>query len=198
MTDFSLAWINAAVLAFNNKTLITYLNECYNIISCHQNVADQSKLIPEGCTPFYLCIAHLMKNFCKDVDKSNVKQIFFIKDAFASIAMCTKLAQIEDKLYSLYVLLNSKFKSEAVIESIQKLSTSDNSTQLIVQSATVVTTVGVIDETLYKNNLFYLHMNKYISENPIFDDSKIVSENYFYDSGLFQAILKKYVPYIPM
>lgn len=197
VTDFSLALINATCTAFNQRTLLDYLNYCYI------NLTDE-KLNRFELTPLYLCVAHLMKCMCMDVDRAAIQKKSEIKEMLAKIYLLTDLNEISMYLKSVFVLLKSQFVDDAVLDARRYITNhgvrDDNDLNKVIFSQTNTSVTGLFSDgdSNYKKNLFYHHFNDISNDVCCETESCGYEINSYYDLDFLDLLLKKYIPYLPM
>lgn len=108
VTDFSFASLHAASKSLNRKTLLEYLEACYDIMVHNQKN-------PENLISIHLCCAHFMKMVVKDIDAHCQENARFFKELVAAAILFTSFRQVEVWFENVAVLLLST-KSDARVQ----------------------------------------------------------------------------------
>lgn len=201
VTDFSFANIHAACKAFNRCSLKEYLEKCYKLAMQDKKITGN-----DGFIGIHLCCAHFMKMMCKDVDnlsKCEEQRIYF-KDQLAIAILINNINDCLTFIKNIYVILMSPFLNSAVEvaqDNLRLLSTSECLEAFkfhnVEDSTSEYFEYENKSESLSRSSPFYLHIMQNVTKQ-INIESSGNCENKLYNTDLYNLILNKYIPYLPL
>lgn len=204
VSDFSYATIHAACQAFNNMTLLQYLEMCFYALKTHVSMATKFKRIK-------LCCAHFMKNVCKHILES-VKcssNTSFFKEIVACAFGLRNFADAEEWASNIFIILCSKFKNDRLFRALEWLKNFVNESSSgqkqedtkVPQSTDNINCPFIGRKQLRHSSPFFKHFNalyeKIVIECDV-DPDATDEPNEFYQVDFALVILNRYIPFLPM
>lgn len=200
VTDFCLASLNALSQEFCGMQLIEYINFCYN------NFYVVTSKPRENMISLHLCCAHFVKMFCKDIEQT-VGQVNIqnqLKDLMACCMTLQEFNQIEGWMKHVFILLCHPSDNPIVKNSFQHLlliaAGEEHSIPKVYNHQLKSTEMSSVQDlpnySLAKQSLFYKHFDKvrYNIDEDVLNDAT----NSYYNPKLYDLIMKKYIPYLPL
>lgn len=199
VTDFSFAIINAVVsnwLGYRN--LVDYLNTCFDYLFGHNSKIALSSTL-------HICCSHFMKIIANDVNKScktKVEKRFF-KEVLGSVFnICTIEAFIHWH-YNFFTVTHSIYKSVVVEKAIMSLYETNSAWLDEDDYNSEYLKMGSTYETIYQSSNFYRYFvdegDKIMKQIKLHENNEMeFIENNFYNTHLYDTVLKKYIAYLPL
>lgn len=194
--DWSWASIHSILQNLLNTTVSAYLRDAFEVC------CDTSQAIKLPKTVLLLCSAHVIKifsnhNAMQSMDRSSKS---FILHCLGSIMQCSDFRTAHVMVKHLLTLLKVRSSSSAAasVKFYQASVWVPSSTPLVPKTEECHFTESVAQEncdTLFKTSPFYHHFKSVGDE---IDDNGLNDDNPYYCPSFYEALLRQYLPYIPL
>lgn len=201
VTDFSFANLHAASRAFNNMSLLQYLEMCYSIIGGKQTKNEEFVTI-------HLCCSHFIKIVAKDVDvtSKNLEQKSLFKDIIAASIVILNFAEMEQWFMHFSFILACPYNNDETkiaYKSLISLIFNKSVTQTDIKYEDGVSNKNEDNEeptfhSMYSSSRFYKHFKSILEHRFSRKFKETDCPNTWYNPEFLNLLLNKYFPYYPL
>lgn len=194
VVDFSFAFINAVILAWNNIDLSTYLQVTFEFV--HQN-----KELPPNFIFIHLCCFHIFKlmstlisDLYPEQDQKILKELVALAFNLDWISFCKWFRYFR-------IITTSEFQTELVKDAlicIGKMAKHSNNLLTDLPKDELVDTKSFSKRnTQFETSAFYQYFVKASNheDNITLNSNEL---NPYFNKDFFDSFLKRYIPYVPM
>ncbi|KAL0176938.1 hypothetical protein M9458_029268, partial [Cirrhinus mrigala] len=201
-TDYSWALIQAALLAFNKESILSYLDRCFDICQGKDDGMDS-----KGFTVIHLCSAHVLKAvaqaICRHVtDKGHREFVIFV---FARLQNSQTLDEAIWIFQALCIVLQTRTNTASVKKSIKALQGLIQSFNLDIDMPENRVQMSADDKdvqsrTIVGRSRFSTVFRRAFDEatTAVTEEEESSEENLYYSPSIIQTLFNTYMPIFPM
>ncbi|CAG9764290.1 unnamed protein product [Ceutorhynchus assimilis] len=196
VVDFSFAFINAILNAWNNMDLVMYLKITFDMVRYKTK-------IPENIIQIHLCCFHVFKLFSMLISEHYPEQCRKMMKEIVAVAFNLNWNNFCKWFRNFYIITMSEVHSQDIEDAIEKIAGLSLYPDTLLEKNELTSqpeqTHQTNKDTQYEKSAFSQYFTTFVTTISLkICDSDVTQKNIYYNKQFYEIFFKRYIPYLPL